>query len=407
MLDQEAYAKSTSVYLVDRALPMLPEILSSDVCSLNPHTDRLTFSVVFTIDTVTAKIVHTWIGKSIIRSDHRFTYENAQEILNDGKGIYYTELNQINQLAKKFRKKRFEQGSIGFDSPEYKFKLDPVSGKPISVHAKEHIETHALIEEFMLLANKAVAEFIHAKEQKQDTIPFVYRVHDLPDLDKLNDLASFAKEMGFEMKMNTPKEITKSLNRLYEESQKNDALKMLQPLGIRAMAKAEYSTNNIGHYGLAFDLYSHFTSPIRRYSDILAHRILFQNLNDTFRVNKKRLDEQCKHISNQERKAMDAERESVKYFQLLFIQDHIGEEFNGVIAGMIERGLFIDLEDNHVEGFIPFDQMNERFVLADNRLKVFGRTSGMILSMGDKVKVKVESVDAETRRIELRFVQKL
>lgn len=407
VLDQEAYAKSTSVYLVDRALPMLPEILSSDVCSLNPHTDRLTFSVVFTIDTVTAKIVHTWIGKSIIRSDHRFTYENAQEILNDGKGIYYTELNQINQLAKKFRKKRFEQGSIGFDSPEYKFKLDPVSGKPISVHAKEHIETHALIEEFMLLANKAVAEFIHAKEQKQDTIPFVYRVHDLPDLDKLNDLASFAKEMGFEMKMNTPKEITKSLNRLYEESQKNDALKMLQPLGIRAMAKAEYSTNNIGHYGLAFDLYSHFTSPIRRYSDILAHRILFQNLNDTFRVNKKRLDEQCKHISNQERKAMDAERESVKYFQLLFIQDHIGEEFNGVIAGMIERGLFIDLEDNHVEGFIPFDQMNERFVLADNRLKVFGRTSGMILSMGDKVKVKVESVDAETRRIELRFVQKL
>lgn len=407
VLDQEAYAKSTSVYLVDRALPMLPEILSSEVCSLNPHTDRLTFSVVFTIDISSAKIVHTWIGKSIIRSDHRFTYENAQEILNAGIGIFYTELNQLNQLAKKFRKKRFEQGSIGFDSPEYKFKLDPISGKPISVHAKEHIETHALIEEFMLLANKAVAEYIHTKEQKQDIIPFVYRVHDLPDLDKLNDLALFAKEMGFEMKMNTPKEITKSLNRLYEESLKNDALKMLQPLGIRAMAKAEYSTNNIGHYGLAFDLYSHFTSPIRRYSDILAHRILFQNLNVTYRVNKKRLDEQCKHISNQERKAMDAERESVKYFQMLFIQDHIGAEFTGVIAGMIERGIFIDLDENHVEGFVPFDQMNERFVLADNRLKVFGRTSGMILSMGDKVKVKVESVDTETRRIELRFVQKL
>ena len=407
VLDQEAYAKSTSVYLVDRALPMLPEILSSEVCSLNPHTDRLTFSVVFTIDISSPKIVHTWIGKSIIRSDHRFTYENAQEILNAGIGIFYTELNQLNQLAKKFRKKRFEQGSIGFDSPEYKFKLDPISGKPISVHAKEHIETHALIEEFMLLANKAVAEYIHTKEQKQDIIPFVYRVHDLPDLDKLNDLALFAKEMGFEMKMNTPKEITKSLNRLYEESLKNDALKMLQPLGIRAMAKAEYSTNNIGHYGLAFDLYSHFTSPIRRYSDILAHRILFQNLNVTYRVNKKRLDEQCKHISNQERKAMDAERESVKYFQMLFIQDHIGAEFTGVIAGMIERGIFIDLDENHVEGFVPFDQMNERFVLADNRLKVFGRTSGMILSMGDKVKVKVESVDTETRRIELRFVQKL
>lgn len=407
VLDQEAFAKATSVYLVDRALPMLPEILSSEVCSLNPHADRLTFSVVFTIDDSNIKIVNTWIGKSIIRSDHRFTYENAQETLNTGSGVFFTELNQINHLAKEFRRKRFEHGSIGFDSPEYKFKLDPVSGKPISVHAKEHIETHALIEEFMLLANKAVAEFIHAKEQKQDTIPFVYRVHDLPDLDKLNDLASFAKELGFEMKMNTPKEITKSLNRLYEESQKNNALKMLQPLGIRAMAKAEYSTNNIGHYGLAFDLYSHFTSPIRRYSDILAHRILFQNLNDTFRVNKKRLDEQCKHISNQERKAMDAERESVKYFQLLFIQDHIGEEFTGVIAGMIERGLFIDLDDNHVEGFIPFDQMNDRFVLSDNRLKVFGRSSGLMLSMGDKVKVKVESADPETKRIELRFVRKL
>lgn len=407
VLDQEAFAKSTSVYLVDRALPMLPEILSSDVCSLNPHTDRLTFSVVFTIDIPNNKITNTWIGKSIIRSDYRFTYENAQQTLNTGTGTFYQELNQINQLAKKFRKKRFEHGSIGFDSPEYKFKLDPVTGKPISIHTKEHIETHALIEEFMLLANKAVAEFIHAKEQKQDTIPFVYRVHDLPDLDKLSDLASFAKELGFEMKMNTPKEITKSLNHLYDESQKNDALKVLQPLGIRAMAKAEYSTNNIGHYGLAFDLYSHFTSPIRRYSDILAHRILFQNLNDTYRVNKKRLDEQCKHISNQERKAMDAERESVKYFQLLFIQDHIGEEFTGAIAGMIERGLFIDLDDNHVEGFIPFDQMNERFVLADNRLKVFGRSSGLILSMGDRVKVKVESADPETKRIELRFVQKI
>ncbi|MEP7269383.1 MAG: ribonuclease R [Saprospiraceae bacterium] len=406
-LDHEAYAKSTSVYLVDRALPMLPDILSGDVCSLKPLTDRLTFSVLFTIDPVKSKIVDTWIGKSVIHSNYRFTYEDAQEVLDTKKGPFFDELNQINLLAKHFRKKRFEHGSIGFDSPEYKFKLDPLTGKPLSLHLKEHIDTHALIEEFMLLANKAVAEFIHQKEKNQDSIPFVYRVHDLPDLDKLNDLASFAKELGFQMNLNTPKEIAKSLNRLYEESMKNDALKVLQPLGIRSMAKAEYTTNNIGHYGLAFELYAHFTSPIRRYSDILAHRILFQNLNDTFRVNKKRLEEQCKHISNQERKAMDAERESIKYFQLLFIQDHIGDEFVGFVSGMIEKGLFIELEENHVEGFIPFEEMPETFYLADNRLKALGRKSGMVIAMGDRLKVKVASADLDLKRVQLAFIDKV
>lgn len=407
ILDQEAYAKSTSVYLVDRALPMLPEVLSSDVCSLNPFTDRLTFSVVFTINPSNKKIVKTWIGKSIIHSNHRFTYENAQEILDKKEGVFYAELNSINELAKAFRKKRFENGSIGFDSPEFKFKLDKNTGLPVSVYEKEHIETHALIEEFMLLANKAVAEFIHHKEKNQDVIPFVYRVHDLPDLDKLNDLATFAKELGFTMKINTPKEISKSLNALYEASKTNDALKMLQPLGIRSMAKAEYSTNNIGHYGLAFTLYSHFTSPIRRYSDILAHRILFQNLSNTVRVNKKRLEEQCKHISNQERKAMDAERESTKFFQVLYIKDQIGNEFNGTITGMIERGLFVELNDSHVEGFIPFENWNERFVMAENRLKAFGRSSGLMLHMGDKLKVKIEDVDTLLKRVELSFVSKI
>lgn len=406
VLDQEAYARATSVYLVDRASPMLPEVLSGDICSLKPNTDRLTFSVVFEFDQQ-FHVKKTWIGKTIIHSDHRFTYETAQATLDAGQGLYFAELNQLNTIAKHLRKERFEHGSIGFESPEYKFALDPVTGRPLSLHEKIRIDTHMLIEEFMLMANKAVAEFIHRKEHNEDTIPFVYRVHDLPDMDKLADLAAFAKGLGYPLKLSTPKEVSKSLNQLYEETLKNDALKLLQPLAIRTMAKAEYSTNNIGHYGLAFDLYSHFTSPIRRYSDILAHRILFKNLAQSHRVDKKRLEEQCKHISNQERKAMESERESVKFFQLLYISDHVGSEFDGFITGMIDRGLFVELEDNHVEGFIPFAQMQDAFVLADNRLKALGKSTGMVIAMGDRIRIKVVEADMVLKRVELAFIAKL
>ena len=406
VLDQEAYAKSTSVYLVDRALPMLPDVLSGDICSLKPNSDRLTFSVVFKIDPSKLKIVDTWVGKTVIHSDHRFTYEDAQEILDNKNGIYYEELNELNQLAIQIRKKRFTSGSIGFESTEYRFELDPVTGKPLEVKEKIRIDTHLLIEEYMLLANKAVAEFIHQKEKNQDLIPFVYRVHDLPDLEKLADLAAFAKEMGYEIKLNTPKEISQSLNALYEASNQNEALKLLQPLAIRTMAKAEYTTNNIGHYGLAFDLYSHFTSPIRRYSDILAHRILYKNLHQTYRTDKKQLEEKCKHISNQERKAMEAERESVKFFQLLYITAHVGQVFPGKVSGLIERGIFVELDENHVEGFIPFEDMNDQFVLTTNRLKVMGRRSGQIISMGDRIKVKIESADMKMRRVQMSYITK-
>ncbi|MEO5582632.1 MAG: VacB/RNase II family 3'-5' exoribonuclease [Saprospiraceae bacterium] len=406
ILDQEAFARATSVYLVDRASPMLPEVLSGDVCSLKPDCDRLTFSVLFEFNQK-FQVQKTWIGKSVIHSDYRFTYEKAQAILDAESGEYNTELNQLNIISKELRKRRFDHGSIGFESTEYKFTLDPVSGKPISLHEKIRIDTHLLIEEFMLLANKAVAEFIHRKEKNEDIIPFIYRVHDLPDMDKLADLAAYSKELGFPLKLSTPKEVSKSLNALYEETFKNDSLKVLQPLAIRTMAKAEYTTNNIGHYGLAFELYSHFTSPIRRYSDILAHRILFKNLHHTFRVDKKKLEDQCKHISNQERKAMESERESVKFFQLLYIADHIGSEFDGFISGMIEKGLFIELEDNHVEGFIPFSEMNEPFILADNRLKALGRSSGLVLGMGDRIRIKVESIDMALKRVQMSYLSKL
>ncbi|MEP7320757.1 MAG: ribonuclease R [Saprospiraceae bacterium] len=406
ILDQEAYARATSVYLVDRASPMLPEVLSGDVCSLKPNCDRLTFSVLFEFDQK-FHVQKTWIGKSVIHSDYRFTYEKAQATLDEGSGAYYTELNQLNVISKELRKRRFDHGSIGFESPEYKFALDPVTGKPISLHEKIRIDTHMLIEEFMLLANKAVAEFIHRKEKNEDIIPFIYRVHDLPDMDKLADLAAYSKELGFPLKLSTPKEVSKSLNALYEETFKNDSLKVLQPLAIRTMAKAEYTTNNIGHYGLAFELYSHFTSPIRRYSDILAHRILFKNLHNIFRADKKKLEDQCKHISNQERKAMESERESVKFFQLLYIADHIGSEFDGFISGMIEKGLFIELEDNHVEGFIPFSEMSEPFILSDNRLKALGRSTGLVLGMGERIRIKVESIDMTLKRVQMSYLNKL
>ncbi len=406
ILDEEAYARATSVYLVDRALPMLPEVLSGDICSLKPNTDRLTFSVVFQFDDRKQNVIHTWVGKSIIHSDYRFTYENAQAVLDKKAGPYYIELDTLNHISKHLRKLRFSEGSIGFESPEFKFNLDPDTGKPISVREKIRIDTHMLIEEYMLLANKAVAEYIHRKEKNQDTIPFIYRVHDLPDMDKLADLASFAKEMGYQIKLDTPKIIAKSLNALYEASLVNDSLKLLQPLAIRTMAKAEYTTNNIGHYGLSFDLYSHFTSPIRRYSDILAHRILYKNLDQTYRVNKKKLEEQCKHISNQERKAMEAERESMKFFQLLYIADHVGGTFTGLIAGMIEKGLFVELEENHVEGFIPFSEMQETFYLSENRLKALGRSSGTVLTMGERIKVKVEQADMTLKRVQLSYISK-
>lgn len=406
VLDQEAFAKSTSVYLVDRALPMLPEVLSGNVCSLMPQVDRLTFSVAFTFNLHNYKIIHTWIGKSVIHSNHRFTYENAQESLDQSHGLFHKELSQLNKIAKHLRKKRFEHGSIGFESPEYKFNLDPTTGMPISIYEKTRSDTHLLIEEYMLLANKAVAEFMHRKEQNQETIPFVYRVHDLPDMDKLKDLSLFAKDLGYNLKINTPKEISKSLNQLYEATLEDENLKLLQPLAIRTMAKAAYSTNNIGHYGLAFDLYSHFTSPIRRYSDILAHRILYKNIQETHRADKKRLEEQCKHISNQERKAMEAERDSVKFFQFLFIKDHVGNEYDGFISGMIERGVFVELEESHVEGFIPFDSMEESFMLAENRLKAMGRRSGLMLAMGDKIRIKVEEADMISRRITFSLIEK-
>lgn len=400
-LDLEAFNRSTSVYLVDRVLPMLPEKLSNNLCSLNPHEDRYTFSASFIFDKK-YKIIKEWFGRSVIHSDRRFTYEEAQEVIETGKGDFAKEILLLNKVAHKLRKQKFKKGAISFESDEIKFELDE-EGKPIGMYVKERKDAHMMIEDFMLLANKSVARFIAKKPSPE--VPFIYRVHDEPNPDKLADFALFAKELGYRMNLNTPAEIAKSFNGLYEAAKTNEQLKMLEPLAIRTMSKAEYTSNNIGHYGLAFDHYTHFTSPIRRYSDVLVHRYLDKNLKGTFRVSKEQLEVKAKHISLQERKATDAERESVKYKQVEYIRGHIGEEFDGVISGMIDRGIFVKLQDSLVEGMVAFDRMDERFELAESRLKAFGKKSKRTLAMGEKVRVRIVSADLDTKQVEMSLVE--
>lgn len=402
-LDKEALNRSTSVYLVDRVLPMLPERLSNDLCSLRPNEDKLTFSAVFEFDQKD-KVVNQWFGKTIIHSDRRFSYEQAQEGLETGESDYATELRILNRIAHQLRKERFKNGAIDFDTEEVRFKLDK-NGVPMEVYVKERKEAHMLIEDFMLLANKEVAIFINKKAESQQEIPFVYRIHDYPNEEKVKEFALFAKELGFKMNINTPKEIGASFNKLAKEADKNEAFKLLMPIAIRTMAKAEYSTENIGHYGLAFDFYAHFTSPIRRYSDVLAHRILFENLGEkTARYDKGKLQDQCRHISAMERKAMEAERESIKYKQVEFMQKHVGEEFDGYVSGIIERGIFIELADNKCEGMVGFETLNEPFDLGEGRLRAKGLRTGRVIKMGDQVKIRILSTNLQKRQIEMEMI---
>ncbi len=403
-IDEEARKRSTSVYLVDRVLPMLPEQLSNELCSLRPNEDKLTFSAVFTFDEKD-EITSRWFGRTVTHSDRRFTYEEAQTVLETGEGDHAAELKKLNELAYKLRDKRYEHGAISFESEEVKFKLNE-AGEPIDVYVKERKDAHMLVEDFMLLANREVATFIHKKGKKNNTeIPFVYRIHDTPDPEKLADFARFAAELGHKMNFNTPEEIAKSFNELSALKKEKPELKMLEPLAIRSMAKAVYSTQNIGHYGLGFEFYAHFTSPIRRYADVLVHRILFKNLTDLVRVNKEKLEEKCQHISLQERRAMTAERESIRYKQVEYLKNQVGNTFDGVISGMLDRGLFIELSGSRCEGMVSFELFDEPVIVEDNRLKAKGRHSGTEYKMGDKVRVVILSADLSRRRIEMNLVE--
>ena len=411
-LDREAYKRSTSVYLVDRALPMLPEKLSNNLCSLVPHQDRLTFSAVFEWD-ASGKMVKKWFGKTVIHSDQRLTYEEAQTILDKQPAERLVALSNFGELehallamqkqAAEMRKEREKNGALGFETEEIRFRLDD-SGNPVDAYVKDRKEAHLLIEDFMLLANKEVAFYMDQLGQSVKEVPFVYRIHDQPDMDRVAELSRFAHEMGYQLKSDTPKQLAFALNKLTKAARTDDRLKLLEPLAIRTMAKAVYSTENIGHYGLAFTHYSHFTSPIRRYSDVLEHRILEANLNGRIdRVDKAKLEERCKHISNQERKAADAERESVKYMQTLLISKHLGEVFEGRISGMIDKGMFVQLAHTHAEGLVDFRYLPDIFTLDESKLRAQSRRGGMVYKVGDQLKVRIIAADPARRQIEMEL----
>lgn len=399
-LDKEAYKRSTSVYLVDRVLPMLPEKISNVLCSLRPNEEKLTFSAVFTFDK-NDKIIKEWFGKGVIFSDRRFTYGEAQDILEAGEGELAAELKKLNELAKKLRKQRFKEGSVDFDMPEVKFQLDE-EGVPVSVYVKERKDSNMLIEDFMLLANRRVAAKIGKRE---NPVPFVYRIHDLPDMMKVGDFIKFAQALGYKMNIQTPEQIAKAYTQLLQDTKTRPELKVLEPLAIRTMSKAVYSSDNIGHYGLGFSHYSHFTSPIRRYADVLVHRIFEKNLKERYTVKQAELEEMCQHISRQERKATDAERQSVKYKQVEFMTKRIGEVFTGVISGMIDKGFFVELVDNFCEGMVSFSNLAESYQLDESRLFAVGNITHQKIKMGDVVRVRILSANLQTRKIDMELVQ--
>lgn len=410
-LDDEALKRATSVYLVDRVIPMLPEVLSNNVCSLRPNEDKLTFSAVFTMNNK-AEVLEEWFGKTIINSNRRFTYEEAQDIIETGKGEFSEEINIINALATILREKRFKNGSINFSSEEVKFKLDD-KGKPIETYVKEQKEANHLVEEFMLLANKKVAELI-GKPATRNSKPetrnpelktFVYRIHDEPNPEKLNTFVQFLKKLGYGLNVSSRQSLASSYNSLFEKIHGKGEEHMIETIAIRTMAKAEYSTENIGHYGLAFPYYTHFTSPIRRYPDLMVHRLLESYLSGGKSVKKDVYEEMCKHSSEMERKATQAERDSIKYKQVEFLLDKKGKVFDGVISGVSKWGIFVALSVSKSEGLIRFNDLkDDYYYLDEDNYRIIGRQSGNKYRLGDKVHVLVKNVDLDKRQLDFAIV---
>jgi len=403
LLEDEAYNRATSVYLVDRVVPMLPEKLSNGVCSLRPHEDKLCFSAVFQLDDQCA-IHDQWFGRTVIYSDRRFTYEEAQQVIETGEGDMKEEILTFDRLAKKLREQRFAEGSIGFDRVEVKFDIDS-DGKPLSVFFKESKDSNKLIEEFMLLANKRVAEFIGKPDGKKKERTFVYRIHDKPDPEKLDSFNHFIKRFGYGIMTNNPKTVMESMNRLIENVNGKKEQNVIETLAIRTMAKAEYSTRNIGHYGLGFEFYSHFTSPIRRYPDMMVHRLLARYLEDGRSVQADQYEQMCRHSSDMENRAASAERSSIKYKQVEFMADKIGQQFKGVISGVKEWGIYVELDENKCEGMIPMFELTDDFYEFDEKnYCIIGRRMHKKYQLGDTIEVEIARANLERKQLDFRIV---
>jgi ribonuclease R len=402
-LDEEAYHKATSVYLPDRVNPMLPEHISNVLCSLRPHEDKLTFSAVFQM-TPKGQVKSHWLGKTVIHSDHRFSYEEVQEIIEKEEGHLSDEVLLLNGIAQRLRKKRFDTGAINFSSTEVRFKLDE-TGKPIGIVVKESKEAHQLIEEFMLLANKYVAQDIGKIKINKKPLPFPYRVHDLPSEEKLLPFIAFARKFGHKFDTSAPEKIAESFNLMLQDVKGKPEEHVLQQLGIRTMAKAVYTSENIGHYGLGFENYCHFTSPIRRYPDILVHRVLFDVLNDNIHPDKK-MEEKCRHSSERERAAMEAERAANKYKQVEYMRDFVGEEFEGVISGVAAFGFWVETVEHKCEGMVSIASLAEydEFRLVQEDYMLVGHRSGRKFRMGDRVRIKVISANLDKRQLDYEWV---
>lgn len=410
IIDREAISRATSVYLVDRVVPMLPEILSNNVCSLRPNEEKLCFSAVFEMDE-NANVLKEWFGRTIINSNKRFTYEEAQEIIETKKGIYSHEILILDSLAKKLRAERFKKGSIAFEKLEVKFHLDE-AGNPTGVFFKQMKDSNQLIEDFMLLANRKVAEFVGKPtivNQKTGYRPFVYRIHDKPNEDKLAGFAEFVKKFGYSINVKTDKEVAESMNKLLKDVDGKPEGGAIELLAIRTMSKAIYTTKNIGHYGLGFDYYTHFTSPIRRYPDVMVHRLLDHYLNNVKeKINESALEDDCKHSSDMEKLAAEAERASIKYKQVQYLQDKIGNEYDGVISGVTEWGIFVEIEENHCEGMIRLrDMRDDMYYYDEDNYCIVGKRLKQKFTLGDKVRIQVKRADLVKKQLDFVLIERL